>query len=168
MSEQGWVSQLRCPAVWRSGSGPNNTCLTGVGLQAVARHTEISAVQMLGTSDMATRTQNTTGLTLGTVRLRTVQMAVAIVTAIAKWDSARSDGQLSCVCLYCTRVRPHFASLILHIYRPLTDSGSRHMTWITTANRKLQWRWASRHTDTTSVAKWLYEAVRQKDRTVFC
>jgi hypothetical protein len=79
------VSQLRCPAVWRSGSGPNNTCLTGVGLQAVARHTEISAVQMLGTSDMAnTRTQNTTDLTLGTVRLTTVQMAVAIVTAIAK------------------------------------------------------------------------------------
>ena len=45
----------------------------------------IIEVQMLGTSDMAnTRTQNTTGLTLGTVRLRTVQMAVAVITAIAK------------------------------------------------------------------------------------
>jgi hypothetical protein len=52
---------------------------------------KIAGVQMLATLDRAKpRTQNTGGLKLGTVRLGTVQMAGAVVTAIAKRDRTPS------------------------------------------------------------------------------
>ena len=61
-------------------------CHSGVArLQEVSCDTEIPAVQMFATLDkVKPRTQNTRDINLGKVRIRTVQMAVAVITAIAK------------------------------------------------------------------------------------
>jgi len=57
---------------------------------------KIRQVQMLATLDRERpRTQNTRGLNMGKVRIGTVQMAAAVITATAEWDRTQNT-----VCLY--------------------------------------------------------------------